>query len=687
MYFFRLRTLVLVLVYAVGFVELSAQVKDSILTNEIEEIIVTEKYHETEIRSSAPLQILSTKQIEKLNALQVSDAVKYFSGVTVKDYGGIGGLKTVSVRSLGATHTTVSYDGISLTDNQTGQIDIGRFSLDNVDMLSLNNGQSDNIFQPARLFSLASLLNIKTNSPQFAKNEKIKGKASLKVGSFAMYNPSLLIDGKINSQLSATFSGEWLKADGRYPYTLNYQQQNGLSSKEKRENTDVDNLRLEGGLFGNFGEKGKGYVKAYYFRSDRGLPGATIFYNTQNFSTQRMNDETFFVQSHYETNLSKVLAWQVNAKYNYGYMHYTDPASLNEQKLEENEYWQREYYLSTTLLYKAFRNLSFSFATDGFITTLDADYHLKGADIFAYPKRYSWLSNIAAKYVTDNILINGSLLATVVNETVKQGNSGNDYTKLSPYLSLAVKPFNNHDLRFRIFYKNIFRLPSFNDLYYLRIGNTGLKPENTNQFNIGATYAVSIGKWMPLFSATLDVYHNDVTDKIVAMPTKNIAKWTMLNYGKVDVDGLDFTVEATLFPFDDKFGFVLGGTYTHQKAIDNTDAVDGSPTSGRGKGSQIPYTPRNSGSGRFGVETPWIDLSYSLLWSASRFSLFENIAENRLPGYTDHSVSASRLFRLNKKLALSATIEILNLGNKNYEIVRWFPMPGRSWRTTIALKF
>ena len=27
--------------------------------------------------------------------MQVSDAVKHFSGVTVKDYGGIGGLKTV----------------------------------------------------------------------------------------------------------------------------------------------------------------------------------------------------------------------------------------------------------------------------------------------------------------------------------------------------------------------------------------------------------------------------------------------------------------------------------------------------------------------------------------------------------------------------------------------------------------
>src|ERR1035437_3258130 len=122
---------------------------DSTKTHNIQGVTVTEKYPDPEVRSSAPLQILSAKNIEGLNVLQVSDAVKYFSGVTVKDYGGIGGWKTISVRSLGGNHTAVSYDGITLTDCQTGQIDLGRFSMENVDMISLNSGQSDNIFQPA----------------------------------------------------------------------------------------------------------------------------------------------------------------------------------------------------------------------------------------------------------------------------------------------------------------------------------------------------------------------------------------------------------------------------------------------------------------------------------------------------------------------------------------------------------
>ena len=47
-------------------------------------------------------------ELERMGVLDVSDAVRHFSGVTLKDYGGVGGLKTVSVRSLGAQHRPCS---------------------------------------------------------------------------------------------------------------------------------------------------------------------------------------------------------------------------------------------------------------------------------------------------------------------------------------------------------------------------------------------------------------------------------------------------------------------------------------------------------------------------------------------------------------------------------------------------
>lgn len=647
----------------------------------IAEITVVEKYRNSEIRSSAPLQILSSKQIDKLNALQVSDAVKYFSGVAVKDYGGIGGLKTISVRSLGAAHTAVSYDGITITDCQTGQIDIGRFSLDNVDMLSLNNGQSDNIFQSARLFASAAVLNIRTLSPRFQGSKTTNGQISFKTGSFGLLNPSFLLQQKISTKFSTSFSGEWLSANGEYPYLLNYSYLGtGVESRETRKNTDVQNLRLEGALYGTFSENESAYLKAYYYSSERGLPGATILYNTDNFSSQRMWDATFFTQAHYEKDFNKLLSLQLNAKYNHGMLHYLDTTYLNELGRMESVYKQNEYYGSVSLLYKAFQNLSFSFATDGFVNQMTADFETDALDAeFANPTRASLLSVLAAKYVSNQFLATASVLSTLVKEQVKVGTPANNQNRFSPFISFVYKPFENQDLRLRAFYKNIFRLPTFNDLYYSRIGNSKLKPETTDQFNLGITYSVSPATWMPLLSVTVDGYRNYVQDKIVAMPTKNIFVWSMLNLGKVEITGLDLTAETTL-KLSDKVGFLMGVTYTYQRALDVT-----TPGNGTYK-HQIAYTPRVSGSGKVGIETPWVDISYSVLWSGKRYGGFQNFDINRLPGYFDHSISALRMFKIKEK-ELTFNLEVLNLMNENYAIVKWFPMPGRSLRGTVKVRF
>ena len=82
--------------------------------------------------------------------VSVADAIRYFSGIQIKDYGGIGGLKTVNIRSMGTQHVGVFYDGIQLGNTQNGQIDLGRFSMDNMEAISVYNGQKSNTFQSAK---------------------------------------------------------------------------------------------------------------------------------------------------------------------------------------------------------------------------------------------------------------------------------------------------------------------------------------------------------------------------------------------------------------------------------------------------------------------------------------------------------------------------------------------------------
>ena len=85
-----------------------------------------------------PSQKLSGKELQNLNSHTVADALRYFSGVQLKDYGGVGGIKTVNIRSMGTNHMGVFYDGIELSNAQNGQVDLGMYSLDNIEEISLS---------------------------------------------------------------------------------------------------------------------------------------------------------------------------------------------------------------------------------------------------------------------------------------------------------------------------------------------------------------------------------------------------------------------------------------------------------------------------------------------------------------------------------------------------------------------
>lgn len=660
------------------FTSLFAQQKvDTAHTYSIPEITVSDIYQTREVRSAAPLQILSKEALTNLQALQVSDAVKHFAGVTVKDYGGIGGLKTVSIRSLGAQHTAVGYDGIAITDCQTGQIDIGRFSLDNVDRLSLSNGQNDNIFQPARFFASAGILNIQTLTPRFEKGTRTHINASFKTGSWGLINPSILLERQINPKWAITANGEWMSSDGRYPYTLHYgNAADDLTSREKRKNTDVQTFRAETGIYGNFSDKEQWKLKAYYFQSSRGLPKATTLYN--DYSTQHLWDKNTFIQSQYKKEFNRKWVFRTSAKWNWSYQRYLDPAVKNEKGQTENSYYQQEYYLSASVLYRLLDNLSFSLSTDGSINTMNSNM-----TDFAHPARYSWLTAFAGKYINEWFTLSASALATVIDEHADEGGSAGNHRKLTPYVSATFKPFPNEEFRIRFFYKDIFRLPSFNDLYYQEVGNRKLKPENARQYNVGMAYSRNVCAFLPYLSATVDAYYNKVTDKIIAYPTKNLAVWSMRNLGIVEIKGVDITGNISLCPVEN-IRINLSGNYTYQRALDVT-APEADPNKSTYK-HQIAYTPRISGSGQAGIETPWINLSYSFLFSGKRYALGQNIAENRLDSYSEHSVSACRNFKI-RKITTSICVEVLNLTDENYEIVQFFPMPGRSVRATLRIKY
>ena len=59
----------------------------------LEGVVVTERFIPKDV---IPAQVLGGRDLQRLSAVSVADALRYFAGVQIKDYGGIGGLKTVT---------------------------------------------------------------------------------------------------------------------------------------------------------------------------------------------------------------------------------------------------------------------------------------------------------------------------------------------------------------------------------------------------------------------------------------------------------------------------------------------------------------------------------------------------------------------------------------------------------------
>lgn len=172
------------------------------------------------VSSATPVHSIDATKIKLSGISDISDAMRRMPGVNLRDYGGAGGLKTVSVRGLGSQHTAILYDGVALSDCQSGQIDLSRYSIDNVSSLSLYSTDTDDIFIPARAASTASSLYIRSFTAPDADEDALHLKAQMKAGSFGYYNPYFRFSDGNSRGLSFSANAEFIHSDNDYPLSL-----------------------------------------------------------------------------------------------------------------------------------------------------------------------------------------------------------------------------------------------------------------------------------------------------------------------------------------------------------------------------------------------------------------------------------------------------------------------------------
>ena len=643
-------------------------------------------------------QTLKGAELQRLNALSVADALRYFSGVQLKDYGGVGGIKTINVRSMGSQHTAVYYNGVQLGNAQNGQVDLGRFSLDNMEEIQLFNGQKSDIFQSAREFGSAGNVYLTTRKPYFLPDEKVHVKAQMRFGSFALANPSLGVDIKLTDALSMTLDAEYVYSDGKYPFRYRRVLPSGETAYDTtaiRQNGDINAVRAELGLHHYYRTTGFWRIHVYNYYSERGVPGAIV--NNVWRNGERLWDRNTFVQATWQDEWFNRWSTRLLVKYANDYTRYQN----YDIKLlpANNEYLQQEMYLSLANKVRLFNWWDLSLAYDYQFNTLRRDEWLSGITNERFARHSHWLSAASAFNIKEYLRLQASVLMTAVQSDKSPINKDN--CKITPGLFFSLRPYPAIDLSINAFYKQSYRYPTFNDLYYTDLGNANLRPELARQHSVELAYKISKPQ-SPIsnhcgyeIAASLSYYYNRVTDKIIAYPKGQQFRWTMLNLGTVKINGIDAKADLSLFL---PLNFVLRTrlNYTYQTAIDVTNPSD------TYYGHQIPYIPWHSGSAV--VSLDWkskrgdhYGLNYSFIYVGERYSQQENSIYNHVQPWYTHDMTLYGEWNLpvhhtpstthHPPLWLKANLEINNLLGQDYEVIQNFPMPKQNVRCTLALKY
>lgn len=598
----------------------------------------------------------------------VGQLLQKFSGVTLKSYGGLGGLKTFSFRSLGSQHTATVIDGFTILNTQSGQLNLGQVQTSNLESVTLGE-QTSIIRTPVSSLVMANELHLRTfEGMEFPNSFKVR--ASSAIGSFGQVDNYVSVHhGK--GKVGWTAFGKYRQAQGDYPFTLRV---GNFDYVGKQRNNQLQEL-YSGFSFFIRPSLLKQPIRLLYRNMfiDQGLPGAVVLYNSSN--QQYLNTENHSLSLDWEDNWGFTNV-RYYAQYHYNEQRYLDSSYLNNQGFLENNFYQTNAHLGWRFLRSKFGDLlhfygglehSFSFLhfQDAAVQHPERQITFVSAGLKINEKKYTFDMRLGHQLVLDR---NDAPLSAVWRSL------------FSPLLQFETTEKGRFRWKYGGTTSTTSRMPSFNELYYAQVGNQHLKPEKVQQFVLsnGLSSVKSRIQW----NNSMQLYFNRIEDKILSIPTKNLFIWSIQNIGVVHASGIDVN-QFILTKINALWSLEWTINYSYQRSINRTEDDPNF-------GSQIAYIPEHSGNLDLTVRRKDTGIRISSSYVGTRYSLNENNAANRMEPIfiLDASIFQKISFKKDAEAKnehkWNLQLQVKNIMNQNYTYVRNFVMPGRNILFTIS---
>jgi len=555
------------------------------------------------------------------NSLSITDLLQKSPGLFVNDQGGVAGLKTVSLRGMGSANTVIYVDGVRVGNVQSGQSDPGMLGMENFSGAVIDYAQNS--------------VDFKTSRPNFAEGRTFAGKVSVLGGSFGTWQPALRLDFKLpgRTSLSANLAG--ISSKGNYP----------CGDGQTRTNNDIKQLR--GGLdgFGKFAY-GEWHAKIWANAGDRGTPGSVSWP-----SEDRQTDRNLFAQGQLKRHFSQLYSLQLSAKASYDKIFYASSWG-------DSRYVQTEYQLNSAHLFNVLNCLSFT-------VRADVSYD-KLASTNYDASRFSAFGVASASFKS------GSFKADAAIEYAGAFDAGGlSRNSVSPSMNLRLGIIDGLDLI--AFGRRAYRIPTFNELYYVGYGNPDLRPEDAWLGDIGIDFRRTIGTVWTV-SAKIDCFHYSLKDKITsAQNPDNPNQWLPYNIGKVRSTGVD---AAAGFAFAAN-GWTAGldARYSLQSAVDLTEGS-------AGYGGQIAYVPKHTAV--ISADASFKGWSLNANWNL-RAGREDSLGE--MPDWNTLDAAICKAIRFSEVFGLTLKFTARNIFDCRYELSTGYPVQGRNFMLGFEMNF
>jgi vitamin B12 transporter len=577
------------------------------------EITATRTSIEEDNPASA-LTVITQEEIQQKQHMQLKDILREQMGVNIVSPGRLGAPASVFMRGANSASTLVLIDGVQVKSNTTGSFDMKNVQMDNIERIEILRGPQSTLWGAD---AVGGVINIVTKRGKGDPSHSI----SLEAGSWETFKESFSSSGAL----------------GKFDYSASASRtdSNGFSAFNK------DRGALEKDRYANntFSTKA-----GYNFWDDARVELITRLTRAKNdfdgFASDvpgnQSTNETFYFATPFQKAITKWWDAKINLNFNYDKLESTDTNTFIGNSLITSRTYTVDFQNNVSIN----DNLSTVF---GFEYQITNGENTTAASAFSPASFFEFENKSQGYYLQSTATLFDSLNLTAGFRQDFNTRFDNKLTyKFEGAYKIKTEPVN---IKIRAAYSTGFRAPSINQLIFPNFGNLNIKPEESENREVGIEFDMFSGR-LAFGSNYFNVDYTDLIEPVLIDPINFI--FQAQNFGSASSEGFENFIRLQILSNLD-----VTATHTWNNAVDNSD------------GSTLARRPKNIFS--VSLHHNWNKKLDSIVTVSYRSALDQATVGSASPRRVGGRalVRAAMSYQINKFIKLTARGE--NLLDQDYE--------------------